>query len=118
MRHEKKMGGAGTGNPEHRPETKIADGLTHSSNGGTTVPCAADTLQEELPLRRHPAAYGSVWTPTRHRRWWTVIYRCPHCGEHHHGRSPRRIASGVRHARCGRLIWLVIQRVYGEAAYV
>lgn len=83
-----------------------------ANDANTTVPRRADSVQEELPLRRYPAAYGSVWTPTRHRRWWTVIYRCPHCEEHHHGRSPRRITSGVRHARCGRLIWLVIMRVY------
>jgi hypothetical protein len=68
-------------------------------------------------LTRYPVAYASRFDPHGRRRWYWVTYRCPRCNDAGHlGRSRDPIATGVRRAACGRLVWLVVARVYAPRA--
>jgi hypothetical protein len=79
----------------------------------TSTPSVTDTEELALGLRnRRPAVFGSLYAPCGRRRMWAVSFRCPHCGGVHFGRSRAPDVGGVRRSGCGRLVWLVIVRVY------
>jgi hypothetical protein len=62
--------------------------------------------------RRYPAAFASLFPPDQRRRRWGISYRCPHCSNYHYGLSWGPHVGGIRTARCGRKIWLVVARTY------
>ncbi len=102
------------GNDEARPVAGA--GLQVESPGegidGTSVRHGADNVT----AHRYPAAFASRYRPNAERRCWWIAYRCPRCNRAHFGRSNNEIMGGLRRARCGRLVWVVIARTYGEAA--
>lgn len=113
MPPDTKKGGAGTVNPEHRPNTQQG---------------ANDTLkvQTELPLR-YPLAWVSLYAPHASRRTWWYCYVCDHCKHGHQGQlrhatdeeSAEQAVRGVRRSRCGRLLWFVVARTYrGQSSEV
>lgn len=77
------------------------------------------TVQTELPLR-HPVAHVSLYAPHKGRRTWWFAFKCPACGFGHQGNltkatdedSAHRAVMGVRRARCGKRVWLVVARTY------
>lgn len=74
--------------------------------------------QTELPLR-HPAAYVSLYAPYGRRRMWWFTFVCPTCSFGHFGRvADEESVEGLRRAGCGRLVWLVVARVYRGAVAV
>lgn len=81
--------------------------------GGRATHTVADTIHgEQGTLDGIPTAYASLLAPCARRRRWAVSYRCPRCGGSHLGYSRDGDAAGLRRSGCGRLIWVVIARVY------
>lgn len=100
------------------PRPGGAEGRKEAHMDGGAVASIAEAVEVEqatVPIgaTRYPVAFASAFGPCAGRRLWAVSYRCPHCSGHHLGRSAdAEELGGVRRARCGRLVWLVIARVY------
>lgn len=93
-------------------------GVATPTGAGNDQKAAEDTARvQRAPLNfernRVPSAFASQYPPDGSGRgcWW-ISYRCPHCEASHLGRAPHRIETGLRRARCGRLVWMVIARTY------
>lgn len=79
-------------------------------------PAENNSIRERTRLVRLPAAFASRFDPYGRRQCYWITYRCPYCsGAGHLGRSRDRIATGVRRTACGRMVWLVVARVYTAA---
>jgi hypothetical protein len=68
--------------------------------------------KRRAPRRSRPLAFASMAAPGPGRDWYHIMYPCTACGHTHFGRSPVELTTGPRRARCGRLVYLVIARVY------
>ena len=71
--------------------------------------------------RKPPAANASLDAPDAlvggRRTLWTISARCPWCdGVHLHRCREERDAPGPRRAGCGRLVIIVVRRVYRPRA--
>lgn len=65
-------------------------------------------------LDKVPTAFSSAWAPSAGRRQWVGVYRCPRCNGSHVTRAATLNGlGGIRRARCGRRVWVVVARRYG-----
>lgn len=102
-------------NPARGPASNSAP-TNANNNAAHTVAPRIDGRhvlgQTELPLR-HPAAYVSLYAPYGRRRMWWFTFVCPTCSFGHFGRvADEESVEGLRRAGCGRLVWLIVARVY------
>lgn len=83
------------------------------SHANATSP--APKITQAGPRSGAVSSYVSLYAPTERRRCWWYAYRCGHCNEYQLGRA-RDLdrVTGVRRARCGHLIEIVIARIYGQ----
>ncbi|WP_186355609.1 hypothetical protein [Streptomonospora sp. PA3] len=82
-------------------------------DAGASKSIASATVAEQAALDRMPSAFASAYAPAPGRTLWAAVYACPQCGHHHlaRGRALEALA-GIRRARCGRRVWVVIARRY------
>lgn len=115
---EKQNGPGGVATPTRAEKNKTADQTARSV---ATVQLGADrsTASEQTTLDGVPAAFASVYAPCPGRTRWLAIYVCPVCSLGHAGyaREADKIP-GLRRARCGRPVWLVVTRTYRGASEV
>jgi hypothetical protein len=101
---------------EGRPEIKALAKATGTSPGEEVMPSLLivrhDRDSRQSLARRLPLAFASEAAPCDKRTQWAVMYQCGACGGTHFGRSRTEMTTGKRRARCGRVVWLVIARVY------
>lgn len=58
-------------------------------------------------------AHASVYAPCAGRSHWWLAYVCPWCGHGHLGRARTEgEVPGPRRSRCGRLVLVLVARVY------
>lgn len=71
------------------------------------------TASVQLATDKLPDVWASALAPGPGRRLWVISYRCVHCGFPHLGRARTfERLMGVRRARCGRRVWVIVARVY------
>lgn len=104
-----------SGNTKPQPGGAGVRTEAHMSERAPTI--VADTPGDgQGTLDGVPTAFASLLAPCARRRRWAVSYRCPRCGGSHLGYSHTGNAAGLRRSGCGRLVWIVIARIYrGEA---
>jgi hypothetical protein len=104
--------------PKSLPRTRrtttakeAADVFTIAATSDTASLSAGRVRRDRAPI---PNASQAV--PCGRRTQYHVMYGCGACGGVHFGRSPEEIKTGKRRAACGRIVYLVVRRVYRGSA--
>ena len=113
---EKESGRRPLGRPSsRRPNNAPASADQPQAQGASSAVIVrqAGGKRREARASRVPAVYASVYAPCEGRYLWAFAYICPFCKLGHLGRAKAEDkVSGPRRSRCGRLVVILVARVY------